>query len=192
MLKDGMKIEATHVKKKQLHQYLPAELVQKKKRVSEVLYCACILKVIVSIVSVYSPPFLNVSSFVQSIAELNRSSNGGSSKRISLDSSHLDSSRDTDSGTPFTSPTSKPSKPTSDTEDRYDIFWIFTMTRLKSPTRCSVHILFALYFAVSALPSSFLWKAPQHLVQHLLLQTRACPSLSSAQVSLHFSTDYDM
>uniref|UniRef100_A0A8C9XQ94 polynucleotide adenylyltransferase n=1 Tax=Sander lucioperca TaxID=283035 RepID=A0A8C9XQ94_SANLU len=84
MLKDGMKIEATHVKKKQLHQYLPPELVQKKKR---------------------------------SIAELNRSSNGGSSKRISLDSSHLDSSRDTDSGTPFTSPASKPSKPTSDTED---------------------------------------------------------------------------
>uniref|UniRef100_A0AAQ4PSA4 Poly(A) polymerase n=1 Tax=Gasterosteus aculeatus aculeatus TaxID=481459 RepID=A0AAQ4PSA4_GASAC len=34
MLKDGMKIEATHVKKKQLHQYLPPELVQKKKRVS--------------------------------------------------------------------------------------------------------------------------------------------------------------
>ncbi|XP_077351375.1 poly(A) polymerase gamma isoform X2 [Festucalex cinctus] len=84
MLKDGMKIEATHVKKKQLHQYLPAELVQKKKR---------------------------------SIGELNRSSNGGSSKRISLDSSHLDSSRDTDSGTPFSSPTSKPSKLTSDTED---------------------------------------------------------------------------
>lgn len=84
MLKDGMKIEATHVKKKQLHQYLPPELVQKKKR---------------------------------SIAELNRSSNGGSSKRISLDNSHLDSSRDTDSGTPFNSPPSKPSKPTSDTED---------------------------------------------------------------------------
>ncbi|XP_040034053.2 poly(A) polymerase gamma isoform X2 [Gasterosteus aculeatus] len=84
MLKDGMKIEATHVKKKQLHQYLPPELVQKKKR---------------------------------SIAELNRSSNGGSSKRISLDSSHLDSSRDTDSGTPFTSPSSKPLKPASDTED---------------------------------------------------------------------------
>ncbi|KAG7999896.1 Poly(A) polymerase gamma [Nibea albiflora] len=79
MLKDGMKIEATHVKKKQLHQYLPPELVQKKKR---------------------------------SIAELNRSS-----KRISLDSSHLDSSRDTDSGTPFSSPTSKPSKPVSDTDD---------------------------------------------------------------------------
>ncbi|XP_037321300.2 poly(A) polymerase gamma isoform X1 [Pungitius pungitius] len=84
MLKDGMKIEATHVKKKQLHQYLPPELVQKKKR---------------------------------SIAEMNRSSNGGSSKRISLDSSHLDSSRDTDSGTPFTSPLGKPLKPASDTED---------------------------------------------------------------------------
>ncbi|XP_014863234.1 PREDICTED: poly(A) polymerase gamma isoform X1 [Poecilia mexicana] len=84
MLKDGMKIEATHVKKKQLHQYLPPELVQKKKR---------------------------------SIAELNRSSNGGSSKRISLDSSHLDSSRDTDSGTPFSSPSSKPLKPASDTDE---------------------------------------------------------------------------
>uniref|UniRef100_A0A3Q3WND6 polynucleotide adenylyltransferase n=1 Tax=Mola mola TaxID=94237 RepID=A0A3Q3WND6_MOLML len=84
MLKDGMKIEATHVKKRQLHQYLPPELVQRKKR---------------------------------SIAELNRSSNGGSSKRISLDSSHLDSSRDTDSGTPFNSPTCKPSKPASDTDD---------------------------------------------------------------------------
>ncbi|XP_056147862.1 poly(A) polymerase gamma [Lampris incognitus] len=84
MLKDGMKIEATHVKKKQLHQYLPPELVQKKKR---------------------------------SIAEMNRNSNGGSSKRMSLDSSHLDSSRDTDSGTPFSSPTSKPSKTVSDTDD---------------------------------------------------------------------------
>uniref|UniRef100_A0A672HTG6 polynucleotide adenylyltransferase n=1 Tax=Salarias fasciatus TaxID=181472 RepID=A0A672HTG6_SALFA len=78
MLKDGMKIEATHVKKKQLHQYLPPELVQKKKR---------------------------------SIAELNRSSNGGNPKRMSLDNSHLDTSRDTDSGTPFSSPTSEPSKP---------------------------------------------------------------------------------
>uniref|UniRef100_A0A673Z5S5 polynucleotide adenylyltransferase n=1 Tax=Salmo trutta TaxID=8032 RepID=A0A673Z5S5_SALTR len=80
MLKDGMKIEATHVKKKQLHQYLPVELVQRKKR---------------------------------SIVELNRNSNGGSSKRSSLDGSQLDSSRDSDSGTPFSSPSSvcKPSRP---------------------------------------------------------------------------------
>uniref|UniRef100_A0A8C5DVM3 Poly(A) polymerase n=1 Tax=Gouania willdenowi TaxID=441366 RepID=A0A8C5DVM3_GOUWI len=77
MIKDGMKIEATHVKKKQLHQYLPAELVQRKKR----------------------------------SLELNRSSNGGSSKRICLDNSQLDTSRDTDSGTPFSSPVSEPSKP---------------------------------------------------------------------------------
>uniref|UniRef100_A0A1A7YSU9 polynucleotide adenylyltransferase n=1 Tax=Iconisemion striatum TaxID=60296 RepID=A0A1A7YSU9_9TELE len=78
MLKDGMKIEATHVKKKQLHQYLPPELVQRKKR---------------------------------SIAELNRSSNSESSKRISLDGSPLDSSRETDSGTPFSSPNSKAPPP---------------------------------------------------------------------------------
>uniref|UniRef100_A0A8D3DQ76 Poly(A) polymerase n=1 Tax=Scophthalmus maximus TaxID=52904 RepID=A0A8D3DQ76_SCOMX len=43
MLKDGMKIEATHVKKKQLHQYLPPEVVQKKKRVRylhwQVFFC---------------------------------------------------------------------------------------------------------------------------------------------------------
>jgi poly(A) polymerase len=44
-------------------------------------------------------------TLLQSIADLNRSSNGSSSKRLSLDSSHLDSSRDTDSGTPFSSPT---------------------------------------------------------------------------------------
>lgn len=84
MLKDGMKIEATHVKKKQLHQYLPPELVQKKKR---------------------------------SIAELNRSSNGGNPKRLSLDSSHLDSSTNTDSGTPICSPLNKLAKPTPDTDD---------------------------------------------------------------------------
>ncbi|XP_064173229.1 poly(A) polymerase gamma isoform X2 [Anguilla rostrata] len=85
MLKDGMKIEATHVKKRQLHQYLPPEVLQKKKR---------------------------------SMADLNRSSGGGT-KRASLDSSTLDSSRDTDSGTPFTSPTPviKPRKPASDTDD---------------------------------------------------------------------------
>lgn len=59
-------------------------------------------------------------SFEQSIADLNRSSNGGNSKRISLDSSHLDSSRDTDTGTPFSSPHCKTSKPASDTEDRWD------------------------------------------------------------------------
>uniref|UniRef100_A0A8D3AY80 polynucleotide adenylyltransferase n=1 Tax=Scophthalmus maximus TaxID=52904 RepID=A0A8D3AY80_SCOMX len=38
MLKDGMKIEATHVKKKQLHQYLPPEVVQKKKRRIVLIY----------------------------------------------------------------------------------------------------------------------------------------------------------
>uniref|UniRef100_A0A3B3RTG3 polynucleotide adenylyltransferase n=1 Tax=Paramormyrops kingsleyae TaxID=1676925 RepID=A0A3B3RTG3_9TELE len=35
MLKEGMKIEATHVKKKQLHQYLPPEVLQKKKKVGD-------------------------------------------------------------------------------------------------------------------------------------------------------------
>ncbi|KAF7710384.1 hypothetical protein HF521_009256 [Silurus meridionalis] len=73
MLKDGMTIEATHVKKKQLHQYLPAELVHRGKK--------------------------------KSLGDLNRSSNGGGSKRCSLDGSQLDSSRDTDTGTPFSSPT---------------------------------------------------------------------------------------
>ncbi|TSK22701.1 Poly(A) polymerase gamma [Bagarius yarrelli] len=73
MLKDGMTIEATHVRKKQLHQYLPAELVQRGKK--------------------------------KSLGDLNRSSNGGGSKRCSLDGSQLDSSRDTDTGTPFSSPT---------------------------------------------------------------------------------------
>lgn len=63
--------------------------------------------------------FLPCFSSEQSIADLNRSSNGGSSKRISLDSSHLDSSRDTDTGTPFSSPPCKVSKPASDTEDRW-------------------------------------------------------------------------
>lgn len=110
MLKDGMKIEATHVKKKQLHQYLPAELVQRKKRVSLIIFFKK-LAFFTLHCSLYRP--------LQSIAEVNRSSNGGSSKRISLDSSHLDSSRDTDSGTPFNSPASKPSKPTSDTDDGY-------------------------------------------------------------------------
>nr|BAB39139.1 poly(A) polymerase [Carassius auratus] len=86
MLKDGMTIEATHVKKKQLHHYLPSELVQRKKK---------------------------------SLGEINRSSNGGGSKRCSLDGSQLDSSRDTDIGTPFSSPTpvSKPCQPVSTPED---------------------------------------------------------------------------
>uniref|UniRef100_A0A8C1MMX5 Poly(A) polymerase n=1 Tax=Cyprinus carpio TaxID=7962 RepID=A0A8C1MMX5_CYPCA len=78
MLKDGMTIEATHVKKKQLHQYLPPELVQRKKKVKKSLL------------------------------------------RCSLDGSQLDSSRDTDIGTPFSSPTpvSKPCQPASTPEDR--------------------------------------------------------------------------
>ncbi|XP_067242401.1 poly(A) polymerase gamma isoform X2 [Chanodichthys erythropterus] len=86
MLKDGMTIEATHVKKKQLHHYLPPELVQRKKK---------------------------------SLGDINRSSNGGGSKRCSLDSSQLDSSRDTDIGTPFSSPTpvSNPCPPVATPED---------------------------------------------------------------------------
>lgn len=86
MLKDGMTIEATHVKKKQLHHYLSPELVQKKKK---------------------------------SLGDINRSSNGGGSKRCSLDGSQLDSSRDTDIGTPFSSPTpvSNPCQPASTPED---------------------------------------------------------------------------
>ncbi|XP_057198629.1 poly(A) polymerase gamma isoform X2 [Triplophysa rosa] len=84
MLKEGMTIEATHVKKKQLHHYLPPELVQRKKK---------------------------------SLGDINRSSDGGGSKRCSLDGSHLDSS--TDTGTPFSSPTpvSKPCQPVSTPED---------------------------------------------------------------------------
>ncbi|KAM9187876.1 poly(A) polymerase gamma [Dugong dugon] len=83
MLKEGMKIEATHVKKKQLHHYLPSETLQKKKK--------------------------------QSLSDVSRSLGGLQSKRPSLDGSCLDSSRDTDSGTPFTSPVSsvEPSKPDS-------------------------------------------------------------------------------
>uniref|UniRef100_A0AAY4E5F4 polynucleotide adenylyltransferase n=1 Tax=Denticeps clupeoides TaxID=299321 RepID=A0AAY4E5F4_9TELE len=77
MLKDGMKIEATHVKRKQLHQYLPPEVLQRKKK---------------------------------SIGDTNRSSTGSDLKRGSMDNSQLDSSRDTDTGTPFCSPTT-PSKP---------------------------------------------------------------------------------
>ncbi|KAJ7341300.1 hypothetical protein JRQ81_005236, partial [Phrynocephalus forsythii] len=39
MLKEGMKIEATHVKKKQLHNYLPANVLQKRKKT-----CGLLLK----------------------------------------------------------------------------------------------------------------------------------------------------
>lgn len=51
-------------------------------------------------------------SFQQSLSDVSRSS-GPQSKRSSLDSNCLDSSRDTDNGTPFNSPvsTNKPSKP---------------------------------------------------------------------------------
>nr|AAI69821.1 LOC733387 protein [Xenopus laevis] len=74
MLKKGMKIEATHVKRKQLHHYLPAEVVQKRKK--------------------------------QSVPDINRSACALLSKRTSLDGNFLDSSRDTDTGTPCDSPTS--------------------------------------------------------------------------------------
>ncbi|XP_055484727.1 poly(A) polymerase gamma [Psammomys obesus] len=88
MLKDGMKIEATHVKKKQLHHYLPAEILQKKKK---------------------------------SLSDVSRSSGGLQSRRPSLDSNCLDSSRDTDSGTPVNSPVStnkqaNPDSPTGEAE----------------------------------------------------------------------------
>uniref|UniRef100_A0A4W4GN58 polynucleotide adenylyltransferase n=1 Tax=Electrophorus electricus TaxID=8005 RepID=A0A4W4GN58_ELEEL len=87
MLKEGMTIEATHVRKKQLHQYLPSELVHRGKK--------------------------------KSLGDLNRSSNGGGSKRCSLDNSQLDSSRDTDTGTPFSSPVpvKKVCKATSSPDD---------------------------------------------------------------------------
>uniref|UniRef100_A0A8C6K889 Poly(A) polymerase n=1 Tax=Nothobranchius furzeri TaxID=105023 RepID=A0A8C6K889_NOTFU len=116
MLKDGMKIEATHVKKKQLHQYLPPELVQRKKRVriSLQLWFSCSDLFLCGFYVSYVFYFL----FFQSIAELNRSSNSESSKRISLDGSALDSSRETDSGTPFSSPNSK--APPSETNEGFD------------------------------------------------------------------------
>lgn len=163
MLKEGMKIEATHVKKKQLHQYLPPEVLQKKKRVRCLTLQAILQWLCLSFLLLLPilPSFL-----LQSIAELNRSSNGGSSKRLSLDSSHLDSSRDTDSGTPFNSPTSKPSKPASDTDDRSGrvviqcvsclqscmlrFFWgVGVWVPVGSNSHCDV------FFAVSALLSSF-------------------------------------
>ncbi|XP_007890567.1 poly(A) polymerase gamma isoform X2 [Callorhinchus milii] len=83
MLKEKMRIEATHVKKKQLHHYLPAEILQKKKK--------------------------------QSAPDINRNSSGtiSNANRTSLEGNLLDTSRDTDSGSPFSSPAllQKPSKP---------------------------------------------------------------------------------
>uniref|UniRef100_A0A8C4NDI4 Poly(A) polymerase n=1 Tax=Eptatretus burgeri TaxID=7764 RepID=A0A8C4NDI4_EPTBU len=70
MLKDGMHIEAIHVKRKQLSHYLPSEVLQKRKKV---------------------------------MAENGRNSVG----KNTLNSSFLDSSRDSDNGTLFTSPTTK-------------------------------------------------------------------------------------
>uniref|UniRef100_A0A4W3GQH9 polynucleotide adenylyltransferase n=1 Tax=Callorhinchus milii TaxID=7868 RepID=A0A4W3GQH9_CALMI len=74
MLKEKMRIEATHVKKKQLHHYLPAEILQKKKK--------------------------------QSAPDINRNSSGtiSNANRTSLEGNLLDTSRDTDSGSPFSSP----------------------------------------------------------------------------------------
>uniref|UniRef100_A0A8D0GRB2 polynucleotide adenylyltransferase n=1 Tax=Sphenodon punctatus TaxID=8508 RepID=A0A8D0GRB2_SPHPU len=74
MLKDGMKIEATHVKRKQLNSYLPADILQKKKK--------------------------------QSLPDISRNSGGLIPKMASVDDSCLDSSRDTDTGTPYSSPPS--------------------------------------------------------------------------------------
>ncbi|XP_018595700.2 poly(A) polymerase gamma isoform X1 [Scleropages formosus] len=90
MLKDGMKIDAMHVKKRQLHQYLPPEVVQKKKK---------------------------------SIAEVSRGCGTGGPKRSSLDGSRLDSSQDTDCGTPFTSPTSA-SRPAATTSSSPPLLWM--------------------------------------------------------------------
>lgn len=57
---------------------------------------------------------------LQSIAEANRSSSGAGPKPSSLDGSVLDSSHDTDSGSPFCSPTPavRPNRPASELDDR--------------------------------------------------------------------------
>jgi hypothetical protein len=80
------------------------------------LLCSSELKV----VSVFSFVFETLTAFFlfwQSLSDVSRSSGGLQSKRSSLDSTCLDSSRDTDSGTPFNSPVSanKPSNPDSPT-----------------------------------------------------------------------------
>ncbi|NXE47257.1 PAPOG polymerase, partial [Casuarius casuarius] len=72
MLKEGMKIEAAHMKRKQLHYFLPVETLQKRKK--------------------------------QSMPDISHNASGLQSKRASSDGSRLDSSRDTDSRTPYNSP----------------------------------------------------------------------------------------
>ncbi|XP_068796460.1 poly(A) polymerase gamma isoform X5 [Struthio camelus] len=72
MLKEGMKIEAAHMKRKQLHYFLPAETLQKRKK--------------------------------QSMPDISQNASGLQPKRASSDGSCLDSSRDTDSRTPYNSP----------------------------------------------------------------------------------------
>ncbi|KAM9316795.1 poly(A) polymerase gamma [Gastrophryne carolinensis] len=69
MLKKDVKIEATHVRRKQLHKYLPQDVLQKRKKQS-----------------------------LPEISRSSSSSSGLLSKRCSLDGNCLDSSQDTDSG----------------------------------------------------------------------------------------------
>ncbi|KAK4824701.1 hypothetical protein QYF61_017772 [Mycteria americana] len=71
VLKEGMKIEAAHVKRKHLHYFLPAETLQKRKK--------------------------------QSMPDISQNASGLQCKRTSSDGSCLDSSRDTDSRTPYNS-----------------------------------------------------------------------------------------
>ncbi|NWY59446.1 PAPOG polymerase, partial [Chionis minor] len=69
VLKEGMKIEAAHVKRKHLHYFLPAETLQKRKK--------------------------------QSMPDTSQNASSLQCKRTSSDGSCLDSSRDTDSRTPY-------------------------------------------------------------------------------------------
>ncbi|XP_061846491.1 poly(A) polymerase gamma isoform X1 [Colius striatus] len=71
VLKEGMKIEAAHVKRKHLHYFLPAETLQKRKK--------------------------------QSMPDNSQNASGLQCKRISSGGHCLDSSRDTDSRTPYNS-----------------------------------------------------------------------------------------
>ncbi|NXL47201.1 PAPOG polymerase, partial [Podilymbus podiceps] len=71
VLKEGMKIEAAHVKRKHLHYFLPAETLQKRKK--------------------------------QSMPDTSQNASGLQCKRTSSEGSCLDSTRDTDSRTPYNS-----------------------------------------------------------------------------------------